>query len=45
MPVYEYQFGVFVQADSEEEAWERVRSVSEQLDNIDVENKSSVDGP
>lgn len=45
MPRYEYQFGVYVDADSEEDAWEEVREVSETLDKIDVEGTSVVEGP
>ncbi len=45
MPRYEYQFGVYVDADSEEDAWEEVREVSEALDKIDVEGTSVVEGP
>lgn len=45
MPVYEYSFGVYVEADNEQAAWERVRPVSEKLDEIDVEGDSAVEGP
>ena len=42
---YEYQFGVYVDADSPEDAWEMVREVSETLDKIDAEGPSVVEGP
>jgi len=45
MNIYEYQFGVFVEADSEQDAWEKVRVVSETLDRIDVEGVSTMEGP
>ena len=45
MPVYEYSFGVYVEADNEQEAWEKVRPISEKLDEIDVEHDSAVEGP
>jgi len=45
MNIYEYQFGVFVEADSEQDAWEKVRVVSETLDRIDVEGDSTMEGP
>ena len=43
--VYEYEFGVLVKADSKEEAWKKVREISEKLDSIDYEGNSSVSGP
>jgi hypothetical protein len=45
MPIYEYSFGVYVEADDEQAAWEQVRSVSEALDKIDAEGDSATDGP
>ncbi len=45
MPRYEYQFGVYVDADSEEDAWEKVREISQALDKIDAEGTSVVEGP
>lgn len=45
MTIYEYEFGVFVEADNEQDAWEKVREISEALDEIDVENDSTVEGP
>ncbi len=45
MPVYEYEFGVFVRADDEQAAWEQVRAISEALDKVDIEGDSSVEGP
>jgi len=42
--IYEYTFGVYVEADNEDEAWERVRAVSELLDRIDVEGDSATEG-
>lgn len=45
MTIYEYEFGVFVEADDEQDAWEKVRAISEALDAIDVENDSAVEGP
>lgn len=44
-PIYEYQFGVFVEAEDEAEAWEKVRAVSETLDTLDTEGDSVVEGP
>jgi len=43
--VYEYEFGVYVEADNEQDAWEKVREISEALDKIDVEGTSTTDGP
>ena len=43
--IYEYSFGVFIEAASEEEAWEKVRPISEQLDKLDIESASTTDGP
>lgn len=45
MPIYEFEFGVYVKAADEQEAWEKVRPVAEALDKLDVEGDSSVDGP
>ena len=45
MTIYEYQFGVYVEADNEQDAWEKVREVSERLDSIDIEGDSVTDGP
>lgn len=45
MPRFEYTFGVYVDAEDEREAWEKVRRVSEELDRIDAEGESAVDGP
>lgn len=43
--IYEYTFGVYVEADNEQDAWEKVRAVSETLDTIDVEGDSVTEGP
>ena len=43
--VFEYQFGVFVRAKDEQEAWELVRPISEALDALDIEGQSAVEGP
>lgn len=43
--IYEYQFGVYVRAEDEAEAWELVRPVSEALDSLDIEGDSVVEGP
>jgi hypothetical protein len=45
MPVYEYTFGVYVEAEDEQDAWEKVRPISEALDKIDVEGDSASEGP
>ncbi len=45
MNIYEYQFGVYVEADNEQDAWEQVRAISEALDGIDVEGDSTTQGP
>lgn len=45
MPIYEYQFGVAVEAPDEATAWEMVRPISEALDALDVEGDSTTDGP
>ncbi len=45
MPRYEFEFGVFVDADNEKDAWAKVRIVSEHLDKIDAEGDSTVEGP
>ncbi len=45
MPRYEYQFGVYVDADTKEDAWEEVREISQALDKIDAEGTSVVEGP
>lgn len=45
MPIYEYAFGVYVKADDEQAAWERVRPISEALDEIDYEGGAAVEGP
>ncbi len=45
MKIYEYQFGVYVEADNEQDAWEQVREISEALDGIDVEGDSTTQGP
>jgi len=45
MPRYEYTFGVYVDADDEQAAWEIVRPISEALDRIDAEGDSAVEGP
>lgn len=44
-PIFEYQFGVFVEAEDEHEAWEKVRPISEALDRLDTEGESAVEGP
>lgn len=43
MPIFEYEFGVFVRAENADEAWEKVREVSEKLDEIDYESDSSTE--
>ena len=43
--VFEYEFGVFVRAESASEAWEKVRAISEKLDAIDYNGESTIDGP
>ena len=43
--IYEYTFGVYVEADDEQGAWEKVRPISEALDKIDYEGDSAVSGP
>lgn len=43
MTRYEYQFGVYVDAENEQEAWEKVRKVSEMLDGIDAEHESATE--
>lgn len=40
-----YEFGVIVEADTEEDAWEQVRMASQALDKADFEGESSVEGP
>jgi len=45
MPIYEYAFGVYVEADDEQQAWEKVRPISQELDKIDAEGDSAVEGP
>ena len=45
MPIYEYEFGVQVRAKNAQEAWEKVRAISEALDAIDVEGDSATEGP
>lgn len=45
MSLYMYEFGVIVEAETEEDAWELVRQASQALDKIDFEGESSVDGP
>ncbi len=42
---YEYQFGVYVDAEDKEDAWEQVREISQALDRIDAEGTSEVEGP
>lgn len=45
MTIYEYQFGVYVEAEDEQAAWEKVRAISEALDAVDVEGDSTTEGP
>jgi hypothetical protein len=45
MPVYEYQFGVYIEAESIDDAWEKVRPISEALDILDIEGQSATEGP
>jgi len=45
MTLYEFEFGVYVDAATEADAWEKVRKVSEALDRIDSEGDSAVQGP
>lgn len=45
MAVYEYTFGVYVRAEDEAKAWEKVREISQRLDDIDIEGDSAVEGP
>ena len=43
--IYEYTFGVWVEAEDEQAAWEKVRAISEALDAVDLEGDSTTDGP
>lgn len=45
MPKYEYQFGVYIEADSEQAAWDKAWRISAALDAVDVEGESVVEGP
>lgn len=45
MPIYEFQFGVYVQASDEQAARDSVREISKKLDEIDVEGDSTLNGP
>ena len=45
MPIYEYSFGVYIEAEDEQKAWEKVRPISETLDKLDYEGDSAVEGP
>lgn len=43
--IYEFEFGVFIDAEDEQDAWQQVRHISAQLDDVDIEGDSSVGGP
>lgn len=45
MPKYEYQFGVYIEADDEQQAWDKVWRISAALDALDVDGESVVEGP
>lgn len=44
MSLYMYEFGVIVEAETEQDAWELVRQASQALDKVDIE-ESTVEGP
>lgn len=43
--IYEFQFGVYVEAEDEQDAWKKVRKIAEELDKLDVEHDATIDGP
>ena len=45
MPMYEYTFGVYVEAKNEEEAQEKIQPVVKLLHELDFEGDEAVEGP